>query len=228
VSIYEDHVTMPKARFLELLAEPGALHAEIARLTLLSDSQLSNQERVAQRIADLETTCAYQEAELADASLLKKKLAVLFDNSCYGDSLGVDGSSFTVCRWCGGGSGPGGNPGFKHNDGCLFDDDALEKKVADVWEEVPELEAELATERANQERLVGEKWIEIKEGCEMPPEGQCLVVMDGEARIIWTDGEGAFDAGRHVGRAKGMEITYWKPLDLPAPKDTPTEPTLEK
>jgi hypothetical protein len=77
---------------------------------------------------------AYMDWLEAEVLLLKKKLALIFDQSCYSDSLGVIGSGFSVCRWCGGGSGPGGNPGFSHNQGCLMDDDQLEKRVADVWE----------------------------------------------------------------------------------------------
>lgn len=76
-------------------------------------------------------------------SKAEKKLALIFDQCCYSDSLGVIGSDFSVCRWCGGGSSPGKSD-FKHNEGCLFDDDALEKQVAGVWEEVPELEADLS------------------------------------------------------------------------------------
>ncbi len=84
------------------------------------------------------------ETELRDT---KQKLALLFDSSCYSDSLGVEGSSFTVCRWCGGGSSPGKSD-FTHNTECLFDDDALEQRVNGVWEEVPELESELRDLRA--------------------------------------------------------------------------------
>lgn len=93
----------------------------------------------------------------AERDEIAKKLALLFDESCYSDSLGVHGSDFTVCRWCGGGSGPGGNPGFKHNAGCLLDDDALEAKVKYVWEEVPELEAELSTLKAKFDAVVGQE-----------------------------------------------------------------------
>jgi hypothetical protein len=64
---------------------------------------------------------------------LARKLAVIFDQSCYSDSLGVPGSDFTVCRWCGGGSSPGRGD-FKHKDACLMDNDALEEKVSHVWE----------------------------------------------------------------------------------------------
>jgi hypothetical protein len=83
------------------------------------------------------------EAALEDLQELKRWIATLFDQVTYSDSYGVEGSSFSVCRWCGGGSGPGGTAPFRHNDGCMFENDALEKKVADVWQEVPELEAAL-------------------------------------------------------------------------------------
>ena len=85
-----------------------------------------------ERIASLTAQVATLES---DAQQYKRKLAVLFDESTYSDSYGVEGSSFGVCRWCGGGSGPGGSAPFKHNAGCLFDDDALEAKVRDVWDE---------------------------------------------------------------------------------------------
>jgi hypothetical protein len=55
VSIYEDHVTMPKVRFREFVAESAALHEEIAKLTLLSDSQLANQERLTREVEKLKS-----------------------------------------------------------------------------------------------------------------------------------------------------------------------------
>ena len=82
----------------------------------------------------------------------QKKLAVIFDSAVYSDSLGVHGSDFSVCRWCGGGSSPGKGD-FEHNDGCLMDDDLLEQKVKEVWEEVPQLEAELAEAQKRIEAL---------------------------------------------------------------------------
>ena len=88
---------------------------------------------------------------------LKRKLAVLFDQSCYSDSLGVEGSSFSVCRWCGGGSGPGGSSPFKHGLGCLFDDGELENRVADVWQEsdgeLAELKQQITALEAQVDRL---------------------------------------------------------------------------
>lgn len=97
------------------------------------------------REAQLSTTLASLAQSEAERERLQRKLALIFDQSCYSDSLGVEGSSFLVCRWCGGGSGPGGKPAFSHNKGCLLDNDELEKEVAGVWEEVPELEKELST-----------------------------------------------------------------------------------
>jgi hypothetical protein len=71
----------------------------------------------------------------AESKHFQQKLALIFDQSHYADSYGVEGSSFSVCRWCGGGSGPGGHSPFKHNDECLMDDAELEKQVAWIWEE---------------------------------------------------------------------------------------------
>jgi prefoldin subunit 5 len=65
---------------------------------------------------------------------IERKLAVIFDDVIYSDSYGVPGSSFSVCRWCAGGSGPGGNPGFRHNPNCLFEDGALESKIEEHWD----------------------------------------------------------------------------------------------
>jgi hypothetical protein len=81
----------------------------------------------------------------------KRKLAIIFDQSCYSDSLGVVGSDFSVCRWCGGGSGPGGKPSFTHNADCLMDDSVLEQKVQGVWNHDTEVECyELTKELASQ------------------------------------------------------------------------------
>lgn len=65
---------------------------------------------------------------------MKRKLAIIFDECCFSDSLGVPGSSFSVCRWCGGESSPG-QADFKHTPGCLMEDEALEEKVRCLWEE---------------------------------------------------------------------------------------------
>lgn len=94
-----------------------------------------------------------------DLKELRRWIAVLFDSVTYSDSYGVEGSSFSVCRWCGGGSGPGPSAPFKHNRDCIFDNDDLEKRVQGAWEEVPELEAQVAkleSEKADHEREVAE------------------------------------------------------------------------
>jgi hypothetical protein len=89
------------------------------------------------------------ESKLSEA---QRKLAVIFDAAVYSDSLGVHGSDFSVCRWCGGGSSPGKGD-FKHNDGCLMDDGVLDQAVKEVWEEVPELRAELSEAHQEIDRL---------------------------------------------------------------------------
>ena len=65
----------------------------------------------------------------------KRQLAIICDEVVYTDSYGVEGSDFQVCRWCGGGSGPGGNPPFTHMDSCLFSMGILAGRVADVFQE---------------------------------------------------------------------------------------------
>lgn len=97
---------------------------------------LSNRARLA---TELEAKVAEQAATIerltAESKHFQQKLALIIDQSHYADSYGVEGSSFSVCRWCGGGSGPGGHYPFKHNEGCLMDDDELAKQVAWLWEE---------------------------------------------------------------------------------------------
>jgi hypothetical protein len=83
-----------------------------------------------------------------ESTAYKRRLAILFDEAVYGDSLGVQGSEFTVCLWCGGGSSPGKGD-FAHNRGCLFDDDALEKKVLDVWNMEDDHDDTIATLKAS-------------------------------------------------------------------------------
>lgn len=65
--------------------------------------------------ADHEREVAALKAECAQ---FKRKLAVLFDEVNLRDSLGVPGSDFATCRWCGGGSYPGN--GYKHNNGITY------------------------------------------------------------------------------------------------------------
>lgn len=99
----------------------------------------------------------------------KRKLALIFDQSCYSDSLGVPGSGFSVCRWCGGGSGPGGSPPFTHNNDCLMDDSVLERKVSEIWNHDTEIEClkltkELATAEEKLSALQAQvEWISVDE-----------------------------------------------------------------
>ena len=62
---------------------------------------------------------------------------------------------------------PGGNPGFKHNDGCLLDDAVLEKKVADVWEDCDETRKEnerLEAALERQQRPVSQREVIMASG----------------------------------------------------------------
>lgn len=74
------------------------------------------------------------QAELEEA---RKHLTLIVDDAVYSDSLGVEGSGFSVCRWCGGGSSPGKGD-FAHNHGCIFEDGKLEEMSAQVWEKAEE------------------------------------------------------------------------------------------
>ena len=98
-------------------------------------------------------------AALNESQQTKQKLAIICDQVMFTDSLGVQGSDFVVCRWCGGSSAPG-RGSVDHKEDCLFADGVLGQSVSDAWEEVPQLkkeldsaQTELEQEKAESQRL---------------------------------------------------------------------------
>jgi Protein of unknown function (DUF551) len=62
-------------------------------------------------------------------------------------------------------------------------------------------------------------WVDMKQ--ELPPDGDCLVVVHRERKVAWSNGEGWFEIwsyrDRSCGRAADIGVTHWMPLpDLPA------------
>jgi hypothetical protein len=115
---------------------------------------------------DFDTICmwiACRERQIADSlerernltrerDSYARKIAIIFDESTYSDSLGVEQSGFSVCRWCGGGSSPGRGD-FRHKTPCLLDDEELEKKVSYVWEIEKASDDRITEPEAERDRL---------------------------------------------------------------------------
>jgi hypothetical protein len=269
----------------ELIFENLRLRAEIAKLTLLSDSQLANQERLAEELAAAGNAMERDRTSLAAAVTGITKAIKMRD-------------------WLAESRGP-----YEWDDDRFYSEfsaalneilQAIEplRKIAADWTGCPkdaasveaartDLRAELATERANQERLVGERedrqrtigeWAVAAfgeaEALSLPQRG--LRLLEEAAEAAQASGVG-IDQARHllsyvwdrpVGRLSqelgGVGVTALalahaagfsadgaekneiarvlaRPLEhftkrnheknnagLPAPKDTPTEPTQEK
>lgn len=96
------------------------------------------------QLSDLRESHRKLQSELAAAT---RKLALIVDGAVCSDSLGVTGSEFSMCRWCGGGSSPGKGD-FSHNVGCLMDDDVLTAQVNAMWEQAEESLVDQLTDRA--------------------------------------------------------------------------------
>lgn len=123
----------PSAAQAKITARPEARHINQFQPALSSFYYVLYAE-FAEYADEVERQLRQVQVELEEA---RKHLALIVDDAVYSDSLGVEGSGFSVCRWCGGGSSPGKGD-FAHNHGCIFEDGKLEEMSAQVWEKAEE------------------------------------------------------------------------------------------